>query len=151
MDQIKSKQCHFDVNRFSASLMQIFGNHNLCAVSALLRSTQCWKDLRLPDNHPLAVYTTNGTATGSVKFICESNINTTLQQAACGVYHITNDDTVASPPIPFMSVPALLYMPPISPASTSSMHYHGNLIPSLLTCAIWLARHNDLHVRLSTF
>jgi hypothetical protein len=38
------------------------------------------------------VYTTDGTATGSVKFIQESNINTALQQAARRVYHIINDD-----------------------------------------------------------
>jgi hypothetical protein len=74
------------------TLIQIFGNHNLCAVSALLHITQCWKDLRLLDNHPFAVYTTDGTATGSVKFIRESNINTALQQAARRVYHITNNN-----------------------------------------------------------
>jgi hypothetical protein len=74
------------------TFVRIFDNRNLCVVSALLRIAQHWKDLRLPDNHPLVVYTTDGTATGSVKLIRESNINTTLQQAARGVYQITNDD-----------------------------------------------------------
>jgi hypothetical protein len=76
------------------AFVRIFDNRNLCAVSALLRIAQRWKDLRLPDNHPLAVYTTDGTATGSVKLIRESNINTALQQAARRVYHITNDDNL---------------------------------------------------------
>jgi hypothetical protein len=38
-------------------------------------------------------------------------------------------------------------MPQISPASTSSMHYDGNQIPSLLTCTIFLAGHNDLYAQ----
>jgi hypothetical protein len=47
-----------------------------------------------------------------------------------------------------VSVPVLFYMPRISPASTSTMHYNENPILSLITCAICLAtRHNDLHVR----
>jgi hypothetical protein len=72
------------------TFVQIFGNRNLCAVSALLCVAQHWKDFRLLDNHPLAVYTN----TVSVKFIQESNINTALQQAThrVYVYHITNDD-----------------------------------------------------------
>jgi hypothetical protein len=39
-------------------------------------------DLKLPPAHPLAVFTADGKITGSVQFICESNINAALQSAA---------------------------------------------------------------------
>jgi hypothetical protein len=53
---------------------------------------------------------------------------------------------VNSLPIPSALAPVLLCMLQISPALISSMHYDGNPIPSLLTCTIYLARHNDLCV-----
>jgi hypothetical protein len=97
------------------TFVRIFGNCNLCAVSALLRIAQHWKDLHLPDNHPLVVYTTNGTATGSVKFIHESNI-ILLSNKLCAKCTIapTMTTLVNSPPIPSALAPVLLCMLRIS-------------------------------------
>jgi hypothetical protein len=74
------------------TFVRITDNPDLCAVSALLRIARRWKELKLPVDHPLAVYTTDGTASGEVKFIRETNINTALQQAARQVYNITKKE-----------------------------------------------------------
>lgn len=65
------------------------GSSTLCAVSAWLRIAQRWVDLKLPRDHPLAVFTTDGTATGEVDFIRSTHINDALRSAATKVYNVT--------------------------------------------------------------
>jgi hypothetical protein len=69
-----------------------FGHPTLCAVSALLHIVERWNALGLPKEHPLAIYTTNGTINGTTKLIHESNINAALQNAACNVYNVKGDN-----------------------------------------------------------
>jgi hypothetical protein len=71
------------------TFVRAFDNPVLCAVSALLRITQRWVDLKLSPVHPLAIYTADGKSNGRVQLICESNINAVLQSAAKTVYNIT--------------------------------------------------------------
>jgi len=61
----------------------------LCAVSALLRIAQRWVDFNLPEDHPLAVFSSDGTPSGDVKYITDRHINTALRRAAKAVYNIT--------------------------------------------------------------
>lgn len=83
------------VNGEVKTFVRDFGHADLCAVSALLRIAQRWVDLKLPDDHPLAVYTTDGTVSGEIKCIRESNINTALQKAARIVYNITKREELS--------------------------------------------------------
>jgi hypothetical protein len=46
-----------------------FENQGLCTVSALLLIDQHWQELNLPQDHPLAVFTTDGSTTGNINFI----------------------------------------------------------------------------------
>jgi hypothetical protein len=46
----------------------------------------------LPKEHPLAVYTTDRTINGKTKLIRESNIKSTLRNAARNVYNVKGDD-----------------------------------------------------------
>jgi len=71
------------------------GDRSLCAVSAWLRIVQRGVDLHLGSNHPLAVFSDNGTASGRPQFIRSENINATLQFAARAVYHITDPAAIA--------------------------------------------------------
>lgn len=64
-------------------------NSTLCAVLAWLRIAQRWVDLNLPRDHPLAVFTDDGTVTGHVDFIRAPHINDALRNAASTVYNIT--------------------------------------------------------------
>jgi hypothetical protein len=77
------------------TFIHAFDNQVLCAVSTLLCITQHWVDLKLPPAHPLAVFTADGKITGSVQFICESNINAVLQSAAKNVYNITKQEELS--------------------------------------------------------
>jgi hypothetical protein len=61
----------------------------LCAVSAFLRIAQRWLDLHLPRDHPLAVFTDDGTVTGNLDFIRSTHINEALRHCACVVYNVT--------------------------------------------------------------
>jgi len=74
------------------TFVRAFDNPDLCAVSALLRIAFRWNDLKLHDDHPLAVFTMDGTTSGEVKCIRASNINAALQKAARQVYNITKPD-----------------------------------------------------------
>ena len=67
----------------------------LCPVSAVIRIVQRWQALHLSLDHPLAVFTDNGLATGVVHFITEKHINHALQTAARMVYNITKKDELA--------------------------------------------------------
>ena len=71
------------------------GDRSLCAVSAWLRIVQRWTDLHLSSNHPLAIFSDNGTVSGKPEFIRSAHINTTLQHAATAVYHITDPAAIA--------------------------------------------------------
>jgi hypothetical protein len=66
------------------------GSHTLCAVSALLRIAQRWVDLGLARDHPLAVFTDDGSATGNVDFIRSTHINEALRHAARVIYNVTD-------------------------------------------------------------
>jgi hypothetical protein len=74
------------------TFVRAFGHPTLCAVSALLRIAKHWNALGLPKEHPLAVYTTDGTINGKMKLISESNINATLRNAARNVYNVKGDN-----------------------------------------------------------
>jgi hypothetical protein len=56
------------------------GDRSLCAVSAWLRIVKRWADLKLGSNHPLAVFSDTGTASGTPDFIRSMHIKATLQQ-----------------------------------------------------------------------
>lgn len=77
------------------TFVRSFDNADLCAVSALLRIAQRWIDLRLSGQHPLAVFTTDGTVSGDVEFIRASHINAALQSAATAVYKIKKPEDLA--------------------------------------------------------
>jgi hypothetical protein len=61
----------------------------LCAVSAFMRIAQRWLELNLPRDHPLAVFTNDGTASGTPDFIRSPHINDALRNAARVVYNVT--------------------------------------------------------------
>jgi hypothetical protein len=71
------------------------GDRSLCAISAWLRIVQQWVDLHLGPNHPLAVFSDNGTASSKPQFIRSTHINAILQFAARAVYHITDPMAIA--------------------------------------------------------
>jgi len=77
------------------TFVRAFHNPGLCAVSALLRIVKRFLDLGLPAEQPLAVYTSDGTTSGNVQMIRESNINAALQSAAKYVYNITKKEELA--------------------------------------------------------
>jgi hypothetical protein len=62
---------------------------------SLLHITQHWVDLKLPLVHSLVVFTADSKTTGSVQFICESNINAALQSVAKNVYNITKQEELS--------------------------------------------------------
>ena len=68
---------------------------NLCAVSAWLRIAQRWVDLKLTDDHPLAVFTDSGDAAGKLEFIRPTHINHALRSAATAVYNVTDPNDLA--------------------------------------------------------
>jgi hypothetical protein len=74
------------------TFVRAFDNPGLCAVSAILSIARRWKELNMPNDHPLAVYSSDGTISGETKCIRESNINAALQRAARQVYNITNEE-----------------------------------------------------------
>ena len=67
----------------------------LCAVSAWLCIVQWWHDLCLPNNYPLAVFTTTSLVDGPVNFLRPTHINATLHCAAQVVYNITKEEDLA--------------------------------------------------------
>jgi hypothetical protein len=77
------------------TIVRIADKPGLCPVSAILRIVQRWRDLKLPADHPLAVFTDDGLATGTAQFITEKHINAALQTAAREVYNITKPDELA--------------------------------------------------------
>jgi hypothetical protein len=67
----------------------------LCSVSAWVRIIQCWADLKLDNEHPLAIFTGNGLASGNIEFICPEPINTALHDAAKAVYNVMDPAALA--------------------------------------------------------
>jgi hypothetical protein len=67
----------------------------LCGVSAWLRIIFRWDALHLAIDHPLAVFTDTGLATGTVQFIRPTHINAALRLAARDVYNIQDDESLA--------------------------------------------------------
>jgi hypothetical protein len=51
--------------------------------------------LGLPEDHPLAVFTSDGTTTGEIEFINSDHIAEKLQDAARAVYEITDPEEIA--------------------------------------------------------
>ena len=74
------------------TFVRAFGHPTLCAVSALLRIAARWNALGLPKEHPLAVFTTDGTVKGKIKLIREANINAALRNAARNVYNVRGEE-----------------------------------------------------------
>jgi hypothetical protein len=66
------------------------GDSTLCAVTAWMNIVQRWADLKLPEDHPLAVFTDTGLSTGKVEFITARHINDSLRAAATAVYDISD-------------------------------------------------------------
>jgi hypothetical protein len=71
------------------------GNTILCSVCAWLRVAARWAALKLDINHPLAVFTNTGLASGTKLFIRPIHINRALRDAARTVYNITDTDELA--------------------------------------------------------
>ena len=71
------------------------GDSTLCAVTAWMNIAQRWADLKLPDDHPLAVFTDSGLSTGQVQFITATEINAALRGAAAIVYNVTDPKDLA--------------------------------------------------------
>jgi integrase len=77
------------------TFVRIPGDPLLCAVSAWLRISQRYLDLRVPPSYPLAIFTDTGLLTGTVDFIRPVHIETALRQAAQQVYNITDPADLA--------------------------------------------------------
>jgi hypothetical protein len=67
----------------------------LCGVSAWLRIAARWVALKLDSQHPLAVFTDSGLASGKPQFIRPTHINEALRDAARHVYNITDEESLA--------------------------------------------------------
>ena len=67
----------------------------LCGVSAWLRIVARWSALKLDSQHPLAVFTDSGLASGKPAFIRPTHINAALRDAARHVYNITDKESLA--------------------------------------------------------
>lgn len=67
----------------------------LSGVAALLRIVKRALDLGLPENHPIAVFTGDGTVDGTVQFINADHITDKLQKAAHATYNITDPEEIA--------------------------------------------------------
>lgn len=77
-------------NGAQRTIVRMFGNASLCAVSAMLRIVQRWMDLNLDPSRPLSVFTNTGRADGKVLDIRARHIERVLQDAAKAVYNITD-------------------------------------------------------------
>jgi len=66
-----------------------------CAAGACVRIVRRARELNLPDDHPICVYTTTGDSTGSIRFITEDDISTCLQHLAKHVYKIIKLEDLA--------------------------------------------------------
>jgi hypothetical protein len=89
------------------------GPTNLCAVSAWLRIVQRWVDLKLDKDHPLAVFTDSGLASGKPEFIRPTHISTVLFAARlrkCTTLRIRLNSHVSLLTL-FGWAPAWLFMP----------------------------------------
>jgi hypothetical protein len=71
------------------------GTSTLCGVSAWLCIATRWAALKLDKQHPLAVFTDSGLASGNPQFIRSTHINAALRDAARHVYNITDEESLA--------------------------------------------------------
>ena len=67
----------------------------MCGVSAWLRIVARWSALKLDPQHPLAVFTDSGLASGKPEFIRPTHINAALRDAARHVYNIADKESLA--------------------------------------------------------
>lgn len=84
-----------EINQKKSFLRVGLRKATLCSVSAWLRVVVRWDALKLPNDHPLAVFTDNGLVSGKLEFIRPTHINAALQLAAWAVYNITDADALA--------------------------------------------------------
>ena len=67
----------------------------LCAARASIRIIERARLLELHAEHPVCVFTNDGTATGAIQFVTESHIATCLQDLARAEYNITDPKELA--------------------------------------------------------
>jgi hypothetical protein len=79
-----------NINKKKTFVCMGSGDSTLCTVTAWMQIVQHWANLKLPEDHPLAVFMDTGLSTSKVEFITAQHINDTLHTAATEVYDISD-------------------------------------------------------------